>query len=100
MHGLTGGSRKRSVDLTMVMEKNGPAGNRKGIKWLHDLQLADATAPAPDPPSYVVGELFPASGQSSGNSEGWGEGCPGARSAYRGGSGCADGGQNVSGAES
>jgi RNA-directed DNA polymerase len=31
MHGLTGGSWKRSVDLTTVMEKNSPAGNRKDI---------------------------------------------------------------------
>src|SRR5215203_3600112 len=29
MHGLTGGSWKRSADLTTVMEKNSPAGNRR-----------------------------------------------------------------------
>ena len=80
MHGLTGGSWKRSADLTMVIEKNSPGGKPHGLKWLRDLPSTDPTAPAPDPPSDVIGELLPASGASGGNSEAawwWGAGCSG-----------------------
>jgi ABC-type cobalamin transport system ATPase subunit len=37
MHGLTGGSWKRSIELATVMEKNSPAGNPQGRQWLDDL---------------------------------------------------------------
>ena len=69
MHGLTGGSWKRSADLTMVIEKNSPGGKPHGLKWLRDLPSTDPTAPAPDPPSDVVGKLLSASGAGGGNSE-------------------------------
>lgn len=52
MHGLTGGSWKRSHDQTTATEKNNPTGNR-GIRSqrLCDLLSINATAPVPDPPS-------------------------------------------------
>ena len=50
MRGLTGGSWKRSADLTRVIEKNSLGGKPHGLKWLHDLPSTDPTAPAPDPP--------------------------------------------------
>ena len=62
MHGLTGGSWKRSADLTTVIEKNSLGGKPHGLKWLHDLPSTDPTAPAPDPPSDVFGGLLSASG--------------------------------------
>ncbi len=62
MHGLTGGSWKRSAGLTTVMGKNDPDGKPQGHQWLRDLQLSDATAPASDPPSDVFGDLLSASG--------------------------------------
>ena len=48
MHGLTGGSWKRS-DLTKDTKKND---RRETVRspWLHVLPLGNATAPAPDPP--------------------------------------------------
>ena len=62
MHGLTGGSWKRSADLTTVIEKNSPGGKPRGLKWLRDLPSTDPTAPAPDPPSDVFGDLLSTSG--------------------------------------
>jgi hypothetical protein len=62
MHGLTGGSWKRSADLTTAMEKNSPGGKPHGPQWLHDLPSTDPTAPAPDPPPNVLGDVFPAPG--------------------------------------
>ena len=56
MHGLTGGSWKRSADLTTVIEKNSPGGKLHGLKWLRDLPSTDPTAPASDPPSNVFGD--------------------------------------------
>ena len=50
--------------------------------------------------SYVVGKLLPTSGQSGGDSQSWRDGRAGARGADCGGSGRADGGQDVSGAKS
>ena len=82
MHGLTGGSWKRSADRTTVIEKNSLGGKPHGLNWLHDLPSTDPTAPAPDPPSYVVGKLLPTSGQSGGNSQSWRDGRAGARGAH------------------
>ena len=50
MHGLTGGSWKRSTRPTRAREKNYPEGNPRVIR-LRRLQPAAATAPAPDPPT-------------------------------------------------
>jgi hypothetical protein len=69
MHGLTGGSWKRSADLTTAMEKNSPGGKPHGPQWLHDLPPTDPTAPAPDPPSDVFGYLVSASGARGGGTE-------------------------------
>src|SRR3954470_17871637 len=49
MHGLTGGSWKRSTRPTTAMEKNYPTGNPR-VTRLRRLQSAAATAPALDPP--------------------------------------------------
>jgi hypothetical protein len=43
MHGLMGGSWKRSVELVMVTEKNSPAGN-------HQAANGSATYSRPTPP--------------------------------------------------
>ena len=60
MHGLTGGSWKRSRDRTTATEKNDPTGNRAVTSGSVTYRRSHATAPAPDPPSDVLGELFPA----------------------------------------
>jgi hypothetical protein len=52
MHGLTGGSWKRSHERTTATEKNNPTGNH-GPQRLCDLQSINATAPVPDPPRRV-----------------------------------------------
>ena len=70
MHGLTGGSWKRSADLTTVIEKNSPGGKPHGLKWLHDLPSTDPTAPAPDPPSDVLGDVLSASRDGGGDTQG------------------------------
>jgi hypothetical protein len=64
MHGLTGGSWKRSTGQAKVAEKNNPGGKPRGNQWLHDLPLIHATAPAPDPPvagGWQVGPDTPTS---------------------------------------
>ena len=56
MHGLTGGSWKRSHDQAMAAEKNNP---RETVwsQWLCDLPSITATAPVPDPPHASVWEV-------------------------------------------
>jgi hypothetical protein len=56
MHGLTGGSWKRSHDQAMAAEKNNP---RETVwsQWLCDLPSITATAPVPDPPSPSSGAI-------------------------------------------
>jgi hypothetical protein len=67
MHGLTGGSWKRSHDQTTATEKNDPTGT-VGSQRLCDLLSVNATAPVPDPPSHVVGKLLSATGEGRGDS--------------------------------
>ena len=80
MHGLTGGNWKRSHDQTMATEKNNSTGNC-GALWLCDLLSIKATAPVPDPPSDVFGELFSTSGAGGRGTETAWRRSPGARSA-------------------
>ena len=54
MHGLTGGSWKRSTRPTTATEKNYPTGNPR-VTRLQRLQSAAATAPALDPPTWLSG---------------------------------------------
>ena len=82
MHGLTGGDwkRKRPDQGREEEQRNG-----KPLRslWLHDLPSPAATAPAPDPPPDVLGELLPASGEGGGNTEAaWWH--PNSRGAHRG----------------
>ena len=67
MHGLTGGSWKRS-ELTTATEKNDPTGNRP-VHWVCDLPPSNATAPVPDPPPDVLGHLLSAAGEGGGDTE-------------------------------
>ena len=91
MHGLTGGDwkRKRPDQGREEEQRNG-----KPLRslWLHDLPSPAATAPAPDPPPDVLGELLPATGAGGGDTEIAGRhkgfGC-----ADRGGSGRSDSGR-------
>jgi hypothetical protein len=53
MHGLTGGSWKRSDDQATVTKKNDPYGKPRGHHRLRDLSSTNATAPVPDPPVTV-----------------------------------------------
>jgi hypothetical protein len=69
MHGLTGGSWKRSHERTTATEKNNPTGNH-GAQRLCDLQSINATAPVPDPPPVVVGDVFPPAGTGGGDPQG------------------------------
>src|SRR5271166_7241 len=68
MHGLMGGDwkRKRPDQGREEEQRNG-----KPLRslWLHDLPSPAATAPAPDPPSDVVGELLSPSGACGGDTE-------------------------------
>jgi hypothetical protein len=60
MHGLMGGSWKRG-SLTTVTGVAQPTG-KPAEERPQDLPSGNATAPASDPPSDVVGDLFSASG--------------------------------------
>ena len=62
MHGLTGGSWKRSTRPTTATEKNYPEGNPR-VTRLHAYSRSTATAPAPDPPVHPGG-LHPGPGHS------------------------------------
>jgi hypothetical protein len=42
---------------------------KPGEKWLRDLTSDNATAPAPDPTSYVIGIAFPWPGPGGGDTE-------------------------------
>jgi hypothetical protein len=95
MHGLAGGNWKRSHDQAMATEKNNLTGNH-GVQRLCDLLSIKATAPVPDPPSDVVGELLSASGEGSGDTEAAWRGNEGARCAHcRGPRGSNGGGPEV-----
>src|SRR5688500_11117620 len=99
MHGLTGGSWKRSHDQPRSRKRT----TSRETVWsqrFRDLPLTRATAPVPDPPPHVVRELLPAPGQSGGDSQAWWERGADARHTDDRGSGRADGGQDVLGAES
>src|SRR5271165_7152415 len=70
---------------------------KPGEKWLRDLTSDNATAPAPDPTSHVVGVVFSRSGPCGGDTEKWGR-SPGPRHSKCDRQGGADGDFLVAGA--
>lgn len=66
MHGLTGGSWKRKRHRPRLKRKL-PAGKPRQERQTYSRTIA--TAPAPDPPSDVIGFVFPASGARGGDTE-------------------------------
>jgi len=65
MHGLTGGSWKRDTDRATAAEKNDP--RETGRSAAPRLPPILVTAPAPDPPSDVLGVVLSASGAGGGD---------------------------------